>query len=51
MRLYAQQLLQTTRMTVQEIAFQCGFNSAANFCYTFRRLVGTSPHAYRKQPL
>lgn len=47
----AQQLLMTTRMTVQEIAFQCGFNSAANFCYTFRRLVGTSPHAYRKRPL
>ena len=47
----AQQLLMTTRMTVQEIAFQCGFNSAANFCYTFRRLVGTSPQAYRKRPL
>lgn len=48
---HAQQLLKTTRQTVQEIAFQCGFNSAANFCYTFRRLVGTSPHEYRRRPL
>ena len=48
---HAQQLLMTTRLTVQEIAFQCGFNSAANFCYTFRRMAGTSPHAYRKRSL
>lgn len=48
---HAQQLLKTTRHTVQEIAFQCGFNSAANFCYTFRRMIGTSPHDYRKRPL
>lgn len=47
----AQQLLKTTRLTVQEIAFHCGFNSAANFCYTFRRLCGLSPHEYRRQPL
>ena len=48
---HAQQLLQTTRMSIQEIAFQCGFNSAANFCYTFRRMTGTSPQEYRKRPL
>ena len=48
---HAQQLLMTTRQTVQEIAFQCGFNSAANFCYTFRRLTGVSPHAYRRRSL
>ena len=47
----AQQLLKTTRLTVQEIAFQCGFNSAANFCYTFRRMLDTSPYEYRKWPL
>lgn len=47
----AQKLLKTTRLTVQEIAFQCGFNSAANFCYTFRRIAGASPHEYRKRPL
>lgn len=48
---HAQQLLKTTRLTVQEIGFQCGFNSAANFCYTFRRMTGTSPHEYRKRPI
>ena len=47
----AQQLLKTTRQTIQEIAFLCGFNSAANFCYTFRRMTGTSPKEYRKRPL
>ncbi len=47
----SQKLLKTTRLTVQEIAFQCGFNSAANFCYTFRKLTGVSPHEYRKRPL
>ena len=47
----AQQQLKTTRLTVQEIAFQCGFNSAANFCYTFRRMMGVSPHEFRKRPL
>lgn len=48
---HAQQLLKTTRLAVQDIAFQCGFNSAANFCYTFRRMTGTSPHEYRKGPI
>ncbi len=48
---HAQQLLKTTRLAVQEIAFQCGFNSAANFCYTFRRVTGASPHEYRKRPM
>jgi len=48
---HAQQLLKTTRLAVQEIAFQCGFNSVANFCYTFRRVTGASPHEYRKRPM
>lgn len=48
---HAMQLLKTTRLSVQEIAFQCGFNSAANFCYTFRRMISLSPHEYRKRPL
>ncbi len=47
----AQLMLKTTRLTVQEVAFQCGFNSAANFCYTFRKMLGLSPHEYRKLPL
>ncbi len=45
----AMQLLQTTRLPVQDIAFQVGFNSAANFCYAFRKEKGMSPHEYRKR--
>ena len=45
----AQMLLKTTRHSVQEIAFQCGFNSAANFCYTFRRMTGISPQEYKRR--
>lgn len=47
----SQQFLKTTRLTVQEIAFQCGFNSAANFCYTFKKFTGVSPQGYRRRPL
>lgn len=47
----SQKLLKTTRLSVQEIAFQCGFNSAANFCYTFRKLTGVSTMEYRRRPL
>ncbi|MBQ7138745.1 MAG: helix-turn-helix transcriptional regulator [Clostridia bacterium] len=47
----AQQLLQITQLSIQEIAFQTGFNSAANFCYTFRKEVGVSPSDFRRHPL
>ena len=47
----AQQLLQTTDVAVQDIAFQTGFNSAANFCYAFRRETGLSPSDFRKRPM
>ena len=46
---YAMQLLQTTRLSVQDIAFQVGFNSIANFCYAFRKEKGMSPHEYRQK--
>lgn len=46
---YAMQLLQTTRLSVQDIAFQVGFNSTANFCYAFRKEKGMSPHEYRQK--
>ena len=46
----AMQLLQTTQLPIQDIAFQVGFNSVANFCYAFRREKGMSPHECRKKP-
>ena len=45
----AQQLLQTTSLSIQDIAFQTGFNSIANFCYAFRKETGLSPHNYRSR--
>ncbi len=44
----AQYLLETTRHPVEMIAGQVGFGSANTFRDRFRRLVGTSPHAYRR---
>jgi transcriptional regulator GlxA family with amidase domain len=45
--LRARQLLESTRLPVEEVARQCGFSSAAALRPHFRRLVGTVPAAYR----
>jgi transcriptional regulator GlxA family with amidase domain len=45
--LRAQQLLESTRLPVEQVARQCGFSSAAALRPHFRRLVGTAPAAYR----
>jgi transcriptional regulator GlxA family with amidase domain len=45
--LRAQQLLESTRMPVEEVARRCGFSSAAALRPHFRRLVGTVPLVYR----
>lgn len=44
----ASQLLQTTRLPIQDIAFQTGFSTVSNFCYAFRRSRGISPQQYRQ---
>jgi transcriptional regulator GlxA family with amidase domain len=43
----AQQLLETTRHSVERVATDVGFGSAAVLREHFARLVGTSPQAYR----
>lgn len=48
---HAQQLLQTTSMSIQEIAARTGFNSIANFCYAFKKDVGCTPKQFRARPL
>jgi transcriptional regulator GlxA family with amidase domain len=45
--LRAQQLLESTRLPVEEIARCCGFSTAAALRPHFRRLVGVAPAAYR----
>jgi len=45
----AQELLETTRRPIEEIARRSGFDSAVTFRTRFRKLVGVSPHAYRSR--
>jgi len=44
----AQYLLETTTHPIERIARQVGFNSPTSFRDQFKRLVGTSPQAYRR---
>jgi transcriptional regulator GlxA family with amidase domain len=44
----AQYLLETTGDPVERIAIQVGFGSPTSFRGLFKRLVGTSPQAYRR---
>lgn len=43
----AQQLLETTDLGVDQLAFDCGFGSAQLLRFHFQRIVGTTPTAYR----
>jgi AraC family transcriptional regulator len=43
----AKQLLKQTNQPIMEIAFQCGFNSHSHLSQQFRRIIGTTPKAYR----
>ncbi len=44
----AQQLLETTELSVEDIAAQCGLGTAANLRLHFVRRAGVTPSAYRK---
>lgn len=44
----AQQLLETTDAPVERVATACGFGNAATLRRHFRRILGTSPDAYRR---
>lgn len=44
----AQQLLTRTGKSIEQIAFDLGFSSGANFISTYKRWTGESPAAYRK---
>ncbi|MEV0648289.1 helix-turn-helix domain-containing protein [Phytomonospora sp. NPDC050363] len=44
----AQELLETTVLSIEEIAAQCGFGTSTNLRQHFASLVHTSPQAYRR---
>ncbi|MEL6535557.1 MAG: helix-turn-helix domain-containing protein, partial [Bacteroidota bacterium] len=41
-------LIQKDKLSLQEIAFHCGFNSYEYFCSTFKKIEGHKPTDYRK---
>ena len=43
----ARQMMQDD-LSLNTIAYQCGFNDYSNFLRMFNKLVGMSPSAYRK---
>lgn len=43
----AQELLETTPLSVEQVATEAGFQTASNFRERFQTIVGTSPVAYR----
>lgn len=45
---HACQLLMTTEMPIQEIAFDCGFESLSHFNRTFKKIKEKSPSEFRK---
>ncbi len=45
----AQVLLQTTYLTVEDVAQLCGYNDAGSFRKVFVRLCGATPGAYRER--
>ena len=44
----AQQMLETSAISIERIAAEVGFGSTATFRDRFQRVVGTSPQAYRR---
>jgi transcriptional regulator GlxA family with amidase domain len=46
--LHAQRLLETSELSVDRVADRCGFGTATALRAHFRRIVGTTPTAYRR---
>lgn len=45
----AKKLLETTELSITQIALRCGFNSNSYFTKLFHRTCGKTPNAYRKE--
>lgn len=45
---YSQNLLYSTRMSVDEVSEKSGFQSTSNYCRAFKRYIGISPLQWRK---
>ena len=47
----AKELLQNGRFSIAEVAFQSGFENISHFVTSFKKEVGTTPGAYKKQSI
>jgi AraC family transcriptional regulator len=47
----AQELMLTSRVSLSQVALECGMCDQAHFSRTFRRIVGTNPTVWRRQLL
>jgi AraC family transcriptional regulator, transcriptional activator FtrA len=45
----AREMLETSNVSLGEISYQCGYQSLETFRVSFKRIVGTSPAAYRSR--
>ena len=48
---YAQVIMLNTREPLSQVALDCGWSDQAHFTRVFRRIVGTTPSAWRRQYL
>ncbi len=44
----AREMLETTDLSIMQVALACGFSESAHFTRTFQREVGLTPRAYRQ---
>ncbi len=45
---HAKVLLRSTRQSIEQIAEDCGFRDASNFIAHFKKCIGQTPAAYRR---
>ena len=45
----AQELMLKSRVSLSQVALECGMCDQAHFSHTFRRIVGTNPTVWRRQ--
>lgn len=45
---YAKELIQNTSLTIEEIAYQCGYSSEVHFYRQFQKETGFTPSAFRR---
>jgi AraC-like DNA-binding protein len=48
---HARELLQTSRMSIEQIAFSLGYSELAAFTHAFIRWSGRSPSSFRRRPI